>query len=564
MKKALSASLALFLLVALLTVPASAEGDHVHVWSEKWSYDDDAHWHDCTAPDCPVTDNSQKNGYGRHTGDWTVTQEAGDRTAGKQHRTCPICGKFQYEITPASLPTSDRFVLDLRSGPVSVSGDDIAALENSLRAIPGAALREMNLMGPLTGYYADLDGDGTRDLSLTLVYKQAGPDEAPNQVSSVICAAEATASLTSFEGTVPADRVAACLEIGQPVFGALAVRLGYEAGDLTDITGHWAEDTIAQAVAEGWVNGYPDGTFQPQGTITRAEMTKLFLAAANQTSKGDAAPQESFTDMDAHWLTVQGWTDLALGAGLLVPSDYPDGAFLPDQAITRGEIAILAARTVGLSPDCPDTENAFTDQAGFSPDQAGYICAVAAAGIIDGYPDGSFGADRTATRAEAVTMVARTINVMREGDNTGLPEGEQIALHLRVQSLPDSFDPIDLSGDCQIVNGLVYADLDVLARHLRTLDPAERETSLIWYPGDQSLTIQMEDSLTVYTAGEIGYTLAGEARTFPAPVRLRNGSLMIPLFDLNAGTVSGPWDVQWDETSRTLTIPAVWPESGGN
>ena len=39
---------------------------------------------------------------------------------------------------------------------------------------------------------------------------------------------------------------------------------------VSDIQGHWAQDSIEQAVNDGWVNGYPDGTFRPDGTITRA------------------------------------------------------------------------------------------------------------------------------------------------------------------------------------------------------------------------------------------------------------------------------------------------------
>lgn len=52
----------------------------------------------------------------------------------------------------------------------------------------------------------------------------------------------------------------------------------------TDISGHWAEAYIANAVAKGWITGYEDGTFCPEQNITRAEamtivnrMLKRFL-----------------------------------------------------------------------------------------------------------------------------------------------------------------------------------------------------------------------------------------------------------------------------------------------
>ena len=580
MRRITTVLLAAILAAGLLTLPAGAAEDHVHQWSTEWSYDTTAHWHECTAPGCPIMDNSQKDGYGEHTGQWIVDRTATERSSGLRYQDCPTCHHFIYDLTPASLPTADTYTLDLRKGTAEVGGEEMDALLNTLRTFSETTLSEMNLMGPLVGYYADLNGDGTKDLNIALVYKQTGPDEAPNRVGSIKCTAQKDSGLTDFAYTVPADKLAARLKIGQPIFGSLTVRLSYGPGDLTDIAGHWAESAIEQAVKEGWVNGYPDGTFQPQGTVTRAEMTKLLLAAVGLTPDGEAAQAlkesasepEGFTDMDSHWLTGQGWTDLALSAGLLVPSDYSEGKFLPNQAITRGEIAVLCARTLGLSQAVrqdTETESAFTDRASFSPDQAGSIREIAKLGVITGYPDGTFGPDRTATRAEAVTMVTRTLNVMDQGDNTALPEGERITLNLQSASLPD-LTPIDLSGDCQIAEGLVYADVNVLAYNIRSLDPANVPFSMTWDGEPKTLTIQAGDRSFAFTAWETAYTIDGNARTFPAPVRLRNGglaipgqlwnvSLMVPIYDLNTGTACGPWDVQWDKASRTLTLPAVWP-----
>lgn len=44
-------------------------------------------------------------------------------------------------------------------------------------------------------------------------------------------------------------------------------------------TTHWAADYIAAAVRSGWIQGYPDGTFRPEQTIKRAEMTAMFNRA---------------------------------------------------------------------------------------------------------------------------------------------------------------------------------------------------------------------------------------------------------------------------------------------
>ena len=44
---------------------------------------------------------------------------------------------------------------------------------------------------------------------------------------------------------------------------------------MTDIDGHWAKANINYAVEQGWINGYEDGTFKPDQTITRAEVMKI-------------------------------------------------------------------------------------------------------------------------------------------------------------------------------------------------------------------------------------------------------------------------------------------------
>ena len=69
---------------------------------------------------------------------------------------------------------------------------------------------------------------------------------------------------------------------------AAAAPASGQKAKLSDIQGHWAQQQIEQAVSEGWVNGYPDGTFRPDETITQAEFTKLLLAAFQLTPDSDA------------------------------------------------------------------------------------------------------------------------------------------------------------------------------------------------------------------------------------------------------------------------------------
>lgn len=65
-----------------------------------------------------------------------------------------------------------------------------------------------------------------------------------------------------------------------------------------DCTGHWAEKDILTAVGKGFVTGYPGGTFRPNNPVTRAEFVTM-LIKANAVQKG--AKTLDFTDVDNHW-----------------------------------------------------------------------------------------------------------------------------------------------------------------------------------------------------------------------------------------------------------------------
>ena len=62
-------------------------------------------------------------------------------------------------------------------------------------------------------------------------------------------------------------------------FAAIAARFDDKANttaaDFSDIASHWAKDEISAASNNGWINGYPDGTFKPDNHITRAEAMTL-------------------------------------------------------------------------------------------------------------------------------------------------------------------------------------------------------------------------------------------------------------------------------------------------
>lgn len=76
---------------------------HEHNWSADWASDENNHWHECGTQGCPVSDNSQKDGYAEHTyGNWVTDQSASAYQSGTKHRDCTVCGYQQSGTIPAT------------------------------------------------------------------------------------------------------------------------------------------------------------------------------------------------------------------------------------------------------------------------------------------------------------------------------------------------------------------------------------------------------------------------------------------------------------------------------
>ncbi|KFN07816.1 S-layer homology domain-containing protein [Paenibacillus macerans] len=198
---------------------------------------------------------------------------------------------------------------------------------------------------------------------------------------------------------------------------------------------HWAKKAIDSAVAKGYFKGYADGTFKPNATVTRAEFAALLARAA----KGDAAETASsgheFSDLTGHWSEAE--VERAVSLGYIQPGDYPNG-FKPNTPITRFEMSKWM--TSGLAAAAEDYKQALEDtkttvipvkeyfNPGIPQIKSSYIAVALGTKLMSGYPDGSFGLDKNATRAEASTILLNLERVsgQKADDFLGLKELRQV------------------------------------------------------------------------------------------------------------------------------------------
>lgn len=210
------------------------------------------------------------------------------------------------------------------------------------------------------------------------------------------------------------------------IISQLMISNSLSSEPLSDIKGHWAEKNIVELIEIGAINGYSDGTFKPDDAIKRIEFIKVL-----GTSLGIKTD-----DKNVYYDTIDHWGDIylsgALFAGLTEYADdftynnetrREDYFFRPDAYITREEMAIMMVKALAAQAMVDGyTSSSFSDVSLTKtvfytetvPSNFDYIEAAYELGIITGYPNGTFGPDDTATRAQASVMITRMLKLLNE------------------------------------------------------------------------------------------------------------------------------------------------------
>lgn len=173
-----------------------------------------------------------------------------------------------------------------------------------------------------------------------------------------------------------------------------------------DYEGHWAENTIKGWIDKGYINGYPDGSFRPEGQVTRAEFVKL----ANKLYGYTELSEISFEDVkqdDWYYADVQ----KSLAAGYI--KGISENVFAPDDCLTREQAAVMAAKITGLEINTENVKG-FADSSKISDWAKEYVSAAADAQLLIGYSeDDTFRPQNHITRAEAVVLLDRMSKITK-------------------------------------------------------------------------------------------------------------------------------------------------------
>lgn len=185
---------------------------------------------------------------------------------------------------------------------------------------------------------------------------------------------------------------------------------GFAAATPADVVGEPCEDAVVYLMGLGVVQGYEDGTIRPEGTITRAEATKVIIVCkyGDEQAAFALTGESPFDDVPGgHW--ASGHIMLAKNDGIV--EGHGDGSFGPDDPVTYAQFAKMLVEGAGLTGD---EELDWPDN---------YVTVATAAGLVGAAP--AFAANEPAPRGDCFIMTAHTVQSV-EDPETGLTLAQSV------------------------------------------------------------------------------------------------------------------------------------------
>lgn len=176
-----------------------------------------------------------------------------------------------------------------------------------------------------------------------------------------------------------------------------------------DVSNHWAESYIKKAAEAGIINGDENGNFNPEKSVSRAELLAMAMRAIGTE---EVTYDRTFTDVESeHWYA--GAVAQALSLGII----SPDVWFRPNDAVTREEMCkILVGVTEKLGIEQAEKEETidFADGDSISSWAKPYVDTAVKLGLMNGMEDNTFRGRETASRAQAVAVIQRAMEKIKK------------------------------------------------------------------------------------------------------------------------------------------------------
>lgn len=123
------------------------------------------------------------------------------------------------------------------------------------------------------------------------------------------------------------------------------------SGELADIRGHWAESFVQGLISRGAISGFPDGTFKPEASLTRAEFAAIVFKSFDLPFKQEAP---NFSDVAQNYWAYEA---IRRASRMGFITGFPDGSFRPGLNITRVQALVALVNGAGWPDGTPNNSN---------------------------------------------------------------------------------------------------------------------------------------------------------------------------------------------------------------
>jgi hypothetical protein len=194
----------------------------------------------------------------------------------------------------------------------------------------------------------------------------------------------------------------------------IGLALVYDDRTFKDITKHWARNETEVLYTKGVVNGYPNGEFKPEQTVTRAEFIKMAMLLRKLEVDYTTYPIEreyNVTDIARHW--GKDYILRALDQRIIKGFE---GKISPDSLITREEMVIIATRVLGadgLIDGEWDNRN-FKDKDKINSWAKNNFITAYNIGLIKGINDSELDPQGKVTRGQASSVLFRILLMLEK------------------------------------------------------------------------------------------------------------------------------------------------------
>ncbi|MFH5184461.1 S-layer homology domain-containing protein [Paenibacillus sp. TAB 01] len=308
-----------------------------------------------------------------------------------------------------------------------------------------------------------------------------------------------------------------------------------------DVSGHWAENTITRLVDDGILDGFPDGTFRPDESVTADQFIKMLLTSysqqypngerkwTNEFVQSLSALNQSILSQDyrtfnfkpnpnGYW--AKPFIDIASDLQFISKSQFPDFK----AKLKREQVAEIIYYTAKETEYLEDEEysrkaaSGIGDLQSANPREQKFIAEAFTKGIMEGYPNGYFGVGRDVTRAESLAILDRIVHKEKRIQTSG---SGQPALEKIVPTRDGGYKKI-IFPDTKML--LAYDVLQDAAKRRGTNYDLE-ETTLRLYKDAEAKSQDLSKASADSHGEEAALWLEPQYRTYGVTVKAQEGML---------------------------------------